>query len=178
MTRTTSVRRRTWVALAAAVALAVTAAGCSSSANADGSDEPAEIATYAGATVAFGESYTYGNGLVVEVRKPALFAPSAQADGVTDGEGEPVRIRVNVINGSSAEFDPSTIGVTVESAGAVAAQVLDPAQRIELTGPARVLTRGDVVAFDLAFVVPDPEDVTVSLTPALAGYDPLVVSAG
>ena len=178
MTRTTTTHRthrRTWAALAAGVALAV--AGCSASASAEGGDEPAAIATYAGAEVAFGESFTYGNGLVVEVRKPVTFTPSETADGVEGVDGTPVRLRVNVINGSSQDFVPDGIGVTLESGGEEAPQILDPGQRIELTGPQRTLTRGDVAAFDLAFVVADPDDLTVTLVPALAGYDPLVVTA-
>ena len=89
----------------------------------------------------------------------------------------PVRLRVNVINGSSQDFVPDGIGVTLESGVEEAPQILDPGQRIELTGPQRTLTRGDVAAFDLAFVVADPDDLTVTLVPALAGYDPLVVTA-
>lgn len=176
MTRTIPVRR-TWAAMAAAAAAVALVAGCSATASADGSDEPAASATYEGGTVAYGESWTYANGLVLEVKKPVGFAPSAQADGVEGVEGDPVKLRVNVINGSSVDFDPSTIGVAVESAGVEATQVLDPISRIELTGPARPLTRGDVAAFDLAFVVADADDITVTLTPALSGYEPLVVSA-
>ncbi|MBO3095252.1 hypothetical protein [Cellulomonas dongxiuzhuiae] len=173
MTRSTATRRRTIVVSAAAAALLV-AAGCTSTASAGGSATPAEIATYAGTQTAFGQSFTYANGLVVEVKKPAAFAPSAYADGVEGSEGEPVRVRVNIINGTSGEFVPDTVGVVVVSGGEEAVQILDPGTGVDLTGPAQPLDRSGVVAFDLAFVVLDPQDVTLTLTPSLIGYDPLV----
>ncbi|ADG73075.1 hypothetical protein Cfla_0156 [Cellulomonas flavigena DSM 20109] len=178
MTRSTSVRRTRRTAVVAAAAAAVLlAAGCASTASAGGSDEPAQAATYAGTTTTFGESYTYANGLVVEVKAPAAFVPSEGAD-VAGAEGEAVRVRVNLINGTSNEFVPDKLGVTVVSGGVEATQILDPGSRIELTGPSRPLGRADVVAFDLAFVVEDPEDVTLTLTPALGGYDPVVYTIG
>lgn len=171
-------RRTTTVVLGAAVAAALlAAAGCSSSASAEGAVET-EASTYAGGHVAFGTSHTYGNGLVVEVKKPARYAPTDLAEGVDDAEGDVVRLRVNVINGSSQEFTPDTVGVHVESAGQPGAPVIDPGASIALTGPDRPLSRGGVVAFDLAFVVADADDVTVTLDPALAGYEPLVFTAG
>lgn len=180
MTRSTSVRRsrRTAVVAAAAAAAVLLAAGCASTASAGGSKEPAQAATYAGTTTTFGESYTYANGLVVEVKKPVLFTPSEGADGIDGTEGEPVRVRVNLINGTSNEFVPDKVGVSIESAGVQATQIHDPGSRIELTGPSRSLGRTDVVAFDLAFVVADLDDLTLTLTPALAGYDPVVYTVG
>lgn len=176
MTRSTSARRTAVVAAAAAAVLL--AAGCASTASAGGSGEPAQAATYAGTTTTFGQSFTYANGLVVEVKKPVAFAPSEFADGVEGADGEPVRVRVNLINGTSNEFVPDKLGATVVSGGVEATQILDPGSRIELTGPSRPLGRADVVAFDLAFVVEDPEDVTLTLTPALGGYDPVVYTIG
>lgn len=180
MTRSTSVRRsrRTAVVAAAAAAAVLLAAGCASTASAGGSKEPAQAATYAGTTTTFGESYTYANGLVVEVKKPVRFTPSEGADGIDGTEGEPVRVRVNLINGTSNEFVPDKVGVSIESAGVQATQIHDPGSRIELTGPSRSLGRSDVVAFDLAFVVADLDDLTLTLTPALAGYDPVVYTVG
>ena len=179
MTRSTSVRRpRRSAVVAAAAAAVLLAAGCASTATAGGSDEPAQAATYAGTTTTFGQSFTYANGLVVEVRKPSAYTPSEGADGVGDADGEPVRVRVNVINGTSNDFVPDKLGVTVLSGGVEATQIHDPAAGVELTGPSRPLGRTDVVAFDLAFVVADPEDVTLTLTPALAGYDPVVYTIG
>lgn len=175
MTRTTPTRRRT--ALTAAVlAATLLAAGCTSTASAGGSEEPAEIATYAGAQVRFGESFTYANGLVIEVKKPVPFVPTESAEGLEGVEGDPVKVRINIINGSSVEYVPDTLGVTIVSAGQPAVQIIDPGSQIELTGPSAPLGRSGVVAFDLAFLVQDPQDITLSLVPSLGGYDPLVVA--
>lgn len=178
MTRSTPARRsRTSLVVAAAATAALLAAGCTSTASAGGSTEPAEISTFAGAQTTYGQSFTYDNGLVVEVKKPVGFVPSEFADGVEGVEGDPVKIRVNIINGTSGEFVPDTVGVTLVSGGEQATQILDPGSNIELTGPTRPLGRADVVAFDLAFLVQDPEDVTVTLTPSLGGYDPVIFTA-
>lgn len=177
MIRSTHSRRPRTIVVAVAAA-ALLAAGCTSTASAGGSDEPAEIATYAGTQTTFGKSYTYANGLVVEVKKPTTFVPSEFADGAEGVDGEPVKFRVNIINGTSGEFVPDTLGVSIVSGGQEAVQILDPGSRIELTGPARPMGRSDVVAFDLAFVVQDPDDITLTLSPSLGGYDALVFTAG
>ncbi|GIG41357.1 hypothetical protein Cph01nite_31190 [Cellulomonas phragmiteti] len=162
--------------MAAAAAALLAAAGCTSTASAGGSTEPAEIATYAGGQTSFGESFTYANGLVIEVKKPVPFVPTAQAEGLEAADGQPVKVRISIINGSSVEYVPDTLGVTIVSGGKQAEQIIDPGSRIELTGPSRALGRSGVVAFDLAFVVEDPEDLTLSLVPSLGGYDPMVLT--
>ncbi|MCC2315035.1 hypothetical protein [Cellulomonas xiejunii] len=176
MTSSTPARRRTVVVAVAAAAL-LAAAACTSTASAGGSDKPAERTTYKGGETTFGQSFAYSNGLAVEVEKPSAFVPSASADGAEGVDGEPVKVRVYVVNGTSGEFVPNTLEVTVVSDGEEAAQILDPGSRVELTGPGHALGRADVVAFDLAFVVQDPDDVTLTLVPAIAGYEPLVFTA-
>lgn len=180
MIRSTTPRRSTRArsTLAAAVAVvALLAAGCTSTANAEGSDEPAQAATFAGGTTTFGQTFTYPNGLVIEAKKPVTFTPSEQAEGLEGLEGEPVKVRINIINGSSVDYTPDKLGVTIESAGEQAVQIIDPGAQIELTGPGAPLGRSGVVAFDLAFVVQDPTDITLTLVPALGGYEPLVLTS-
>jgi len=173
VTSSTPVRRRRTIVVAVAAAALLAAAGCTSTASAGGSAEPAEVTTYAGGSTTFGESFAYDNGLVVEVEKPSAFVPSQSADGVEDVDGKPVKVRVYIVNGTSRDYVPNTLEVTVVSDGEDGAQILDPASRVELTGPGLALAPGDVTAFDLAFVVQDPADVTLTLNPAIAGYEPL-----
>ena len=176
MTRSTTPRRRTTLAVAMAV-VALLAAGCTSTANAEGSDEPAQAATFAGGTTTFGQTFTYPNGLVIEVKKPVTYTPTETAEGLEGLEGEPVKVRINIINGSSVDYTPDKLGVTIESDGEQAVQIIDPGALIEATGPGQPLGRSGVVAFDLAFVVKDPADITLTLVPALGGYDALVLTS-
>jgi len=169
-------RRRTLAVVAtAAAAVLLAAAGCTSSASAEGTEDALPV-TYAGARTSFGDSFTYANGLVVEVKRPVTYTPTSQAEGLEGLDGEPVRVRINLINGTSGEFTPNTLGVTIVSGGEEAVQVLDPGARIDLTGPARPLGRSGVAAFDLAFVVQDVDDVELTIIPALTGYEPLVLT--
>lgn len=179
MTSTIPARRRRTVTAVTAAALTVliAAAGCSASASAE-NNENADVVTYKGAQATFGESYTYADGLVVEVKKPSKFVPSEQAEGLEGVEGEAVKVRISIINGTDLEYVPNTLGVTLVSGGVEATQIIDPASRVELTGPNRPVNSAGVVVFDLAFVVQDTEDLTLTLTPALSGYEPLVYTLG
>ncbi|UZN03544.1 hypothetical protein [Cellulomonas sp. S1-8] len=177
MTSSSPTRRRTFAVVAAAAAGVLLAAGCTSAASADNNATPDSV-VYEGGQTGFGQSFTYADGLIVEVKKPVEFTPTLQAEGLDGVEGDTVKVRISIINGTDEEFTPDTLGVTVTSDGQEAVQIIDPGSRIDLTGPAHPLDRSGVAAFDLAFVVADVDDVTLSLVPALLGYDPLVVTAG
>lgn len=162
------------VSVAAAVALLV-AAGCTSTASAQG-QEPAAATTLAGAQVTFGTPYEYGNGLFLQVKSPLTFAPTDQAEGVDEAAGQPVRIRFTITNGTRQEFTPHTLSATVVSGGQESTQIIDPGLQIDLTGPGATLRPAGVISFDLAFVVADTSDVTLTVVPALGGYEPLVLT--
>ncbi|WP_155378667.1 hypothetical protein [Cellulomonas sp. JZ18] len=156
------------------MALLTGTAACTSSAEAGEAATPTAEVTQAGSTVPFGRPYQYGDGLFVLVKEPQEFEPSREAQGVD--EGVPVRVRVQVTNGTRRSYTPSTLEATAMSGGAQATQVVDLTREIDAAGPYVTLDPGQTVSFDLAFAVADPDDVTVTVAPALGGYEPLVVT--
>ncbi|GIG41358.1 hypothetical protein [Cellulomonas phragmiteti] len=172
----TARRPRRVVALAVGAAAAlVAAAGCASAAGAEG-NEPTAVMTYEGAQTSFGKPFKYGNGLFLQIKEPVAFTPTSQAEGVDEVEGQPVRIRITVTNGTRGQYTAHTFSATVESGGVPATQIIDPGSQIDLTGPSTELGPANVVTFDLAYVVADPRDITMTVVPALGGYDPLVLT--
>lgn len=165
-------RRRQVAALAAAVALV--AAGCTSAASAEEA-EPTAAATHEGGQVPFGRPFEYADGLFLQIKSPLVFTPTSQAEGIDEAQGEPVRIRFTITNGTRQAYTPHTLSASVVSDGVTATQVIDPGLQIGLTGPSTELRTANVVSFDLAFVVADPDDVTLTVVPALGGYEPLVL---
>ncbi|UZN03547.1 hypothetical protein [Cellulomonas sp. S1-8] len=170
-------RTRATAAVALAAAALLVASGCAATANAE-SGTPDAAATHAGAELTFGTPFEYADGLFVQVKQPARFTPTAQAEWDRSVEGVPVRIRLTITNGTREEYIAHTLSATVESGGQAAAQIVDPGTQIDLTGPSLTLTTAGVVNFDLAFVVQDPSDVTLTVVPALGGYEPLVLTTG
>lgn len=173
--RATSGRARTAAVGAGLVAL-LALTGCASTAEADDAGTASAAATQTGSTVTFGRPFEYANGLFVTVKAPQEFEPSAEADGVD--AGVPVRVRVQVTNGTHEPYTPSTLSATAVSAGVEATPVWDAAREVDTAGPYVTLDPGGTVSFDLGFAVADPSDLQVSLVPALGGYDPLVVTTG
>lgn len=132
------------------------------------------VVTLPGAAVAFGEAYTYDDGLELVVNPPVTYAPS---DGATGLVGRtPVRVQVVVTNGTEDVFRPNTLSVEASSAGTPASQVWDPDQGAALTGPDLSVPPGGTVEFALAFDVTDVADVRLAVTPALYGYGVLDVA--
>ncbi len=171
-TRRRSVSRLA-VALAAGAALAL--AGCATTASAGGST-PGSGGTQEGGQTVFGEPFTYDDGLSVQVDTPARFTPTPRAEWERGADDVVVRVKVTVSNGSPAAYSPDTFSASAVSAGTDAALVLDSASRIDLTGPAVTVEPAEEVSFHLAFAVQDPDDVTVTVEPALGGYEPVVIS--
>ena len=162
------------VGLAAGVALAL--AGCAATASAGGST-PAVGTTQEGGRTTYGTPFTYADGLTVQVDAPARFTPTPRAEWERGAKDVVVRLTITVTNGSPAAYSPDTFSATAVSGGLEAAPVVDSASRIELTGPDVTAEPAQDVSFPLAFAVPDPDDVTVTVDPALGGYGALVVSA-
>lgn len=173
--RATAPRRRVQAAaLAALAALTLVAAGCSTPASAEGSEQT-PLADYEGGQRTFGQAYEYGNGLFVQIKTPVEFEPTEQTVGL-GGEGVPVKIRVSITNGSRTDYKPHTLSATAVSGGVEATPLTDATAQIEVTGPSVEIRPAGVVAFDLAFLVADPSDVTLTVIPAIGGYQPVVYS--
>lgn len=171
-------RRRSAVVVAGLVAVAVTAAvvalalrGGPSSAAPDPQASPAALA---GGSVPFGGTFTYDDGLAVTVGAPEAFAPSPSAE--TTGTGTPVRVEVRVDNGTTEPFQPATLATVATADGGPAATVWDPELGLELTGPPHAAPAGATTTFQLAWTVVDPQSLRLEITPALVGYEPLVVT--
>ena len=127
-----------------------------------------------GASVTFGQEHTYGDGLALVVGNPQPYKPTANATGLD--EGEPTRVQVVVTNGTDEAFRPNTMLVSATSGGQEATGVWDPDQGIALTGPDVSVPAGGELSFYLAFAVQDPADLRLEISPALAGYAPVVVA--
>ncbi|QCB94877.1 hypothetical protein [Cellulomonas shaoxiangyii] len=171
---------RTWAVLALVVAavviaLAVRAAlfpgGGAAIDTGRGAPEPLT----AGLT-AFGAPFTYADGLAVEVAAPQPFTPSRTAVG--GDAGTPVLFQVTVTNDTGATYRASTLEVTATSGGLEAEPVWDPDQGVELSGPMFAVPPGGAVQFRVGFAVREPDDVRLTIVPALYGYEPLEVGQG
>ncbi|NYD86382.1 hypothetical protein [Cellulomonas oligotrophica] len=171
-------RRRSAVVVAGLVAVAVTAAvvalalrgGPSSAAP----DPQATAATLAGGSVPFGGTFTYDDGLALTVGAPEAFEPSASAEA--PGTGTHVRVEVRVDNGTAEPFLPATLATVATADGGPAATVWDPELGLELTGPPHAAPAGATTTFQLGWTVVDPQSLRLEITPALLGYEPVVVT--
>lgn len=157
------------------VAALLTGAGCAATASAE-VGEPAPQVTHPGGEISFGSAYEYADGLFLQVKDPVKFTPTAQAEWDREVDGVPVRIAVSVTNGTRDDFTPHALTAVVVSDGVEAEPILDPGLQIGLTGPSVRLRPAGVAKFELAFLVADPDDVTLTVVPALGGYDPIVVT--
>lgn len=171
-------RRRSAVVVAGLVAVAVTAGvvalalrgGPSSAAP----DPQPSAAALAGGSVPFGGTFTYDDGLALTVGAPEAFEPSGSAEA--PGTGTHVRVEVQVENGTAEPFLPATLATVATADGGPAATVWDPELGLELTGPPHAAPAGATTTFELAWTVVDPQTLRLEITPALLGYEPVVVT--
>lgn len=126
-------------------------------------EDPTEAAATGGpaaedADAAFGEVFTYEDGMTVTVSQPEAFLPSATS--VNGGEPEFVTFRVAVSNATTADVDPNEVFVTVRSGDGEGGEVRDPDGGI--TGPpAEAIGPGAEASWSLAFGVLDSTDLLV-----------------
>lgn len=174
--RATARRSPRAIAVGAGVVAVLLAAGACSSATAEENSGPTAATVYTGAQQPFGAPFEYANGLFLQVKSPVGFEPTSQAEPWDEGAGQPVRIRFTITNGTRGEFTPHTLSATAVSGGVEATPIVDPGSQIGVTGPSVALRTANVANFDLAFLVQDPNDVTLTVLPALGGYEPLVLT--
>ncbi|QGQ20615.1 hypothetical protein GC089_17250 [Cellulomonas sp. JZ18] len=123
----------------------------------------------------FGTAFAYADGLEVEVGAPQPFTPSPLASGADPGRTT-VLVEVTVTNGTERTYRASTLAVTASSGSTQAPQVADPQHAVELSGPAFAVPPGGEVSFRLGFAVDRPDDLRLTVIPAIYGYAPLVVA--
>lgn len=113
---------------------------------------------------AFGETFTYPDGLAVSVGAPVAFTPSA--DALRGGEPDFVTFEVTVTNGTSAEVTTADFTVTVQSGGGEGGDVRDPGNAIA-GAPTDPVAPGGGATWAVAFGVLDARDVLVHIIPGI-----------
>lgn len=119
--------------------------------------------------LAFGETYTYPDGVAVTVAEPEPFVPSERAR--VDGPAEYLAITFTIDNGSEDPLDPMPYP-TVSSAGRDGVTVVDP-NRTERT-PATIILPGAAATWTETFAVADARELVLEVSPSVGDYAALV----
>ncbi|MEL4356678.1 MULTISPECIES: hypothetical protein [unclassified Luteococcus] len=144
-------------------ASAAAPADVSEAAEATTAAQPDEAeSTAASGVAAFGEAYTWQDGLAVTVGKPAVYKPSEWAAG-TDTFKSFVIFEVRVVNKTKATWDPALLHITVQSDNQEAEQVFDSQKLADQ--PTTKLLPGREAKFPVAFGVANPKDLVMEVTP-------------
>lgn len=110
-----------------------TQAGTTTTAKAPG--KPAAPAKKKPATAAYGDTYTYTDGLAITVSHVAKYTPSQYAAGTHPGD-EAVVLTVKITNGTKKPFDTTLVGVNVKAGadGAATEKIYDDTSGIGFSG--------------------------------------------
>ena len=122
----------------------------------------------------FGQTYTYDDGLKVEVSPPQKFTPSDSAVGTKQWPAY-VSFTLTLTNGTGKNYDPTLFTTSLQSGSAEGGQVFDSAQGIN-GSPTTPLLPGRQVQFTVAYGVPDPTDLVLQVTPGL-DYQPVIFTS-
>jgi hypothetical protein len=128
--------------------------------NRPASSEPTNSGEPPQETLAFGESYTWDDGVTLTVRKPEKFKPSDTA--AAEKANDYLRFTVTVVNKSDKPLDLGLTYITVQSSNKEAEQVFDSANDLDST-PDTKLLKGRESEFDVGFGVADPKDVVMEV---------------
>ena len=142
-----------------------------------GNNRPSDSATNeeGGAPIAdapanpvFGQTYTFEDGLAVTVSAPRPYTPSEYAY-VDENASAFLAFDVTIVNGTSANYEPSIFSTTLQSGNAEAQEVFDSANN--LTGsPSTPILPGRESAFTIAYGVTNPTDLVMQVSPGF-GFD-------
>lgn len=164
---------------AAALLIAVGLTGCapalpvvdtealeSSAPSIDPAEEPTDDASAdpAASVAAFGETWTYTDGISVTVSAPVEFTPSEFA--LTGSQPYNVAFEITLANGTDAPFEPFAYSL-VQSGGLEAEAVFDSGNEIGDIGtsPFATILPGESITWLEGYNVADPADVTLQLSP-------------
>ena len=121
--------------------------------------------------VAFGQTFTYADGLAVTVGEPTSFDPSRYAAGATNPYAYKVTVRVT--NNTGQTFDPTMLQVAMSTGGAPGSQIFD-SQNGMGERPQNQLQPGRSLTYELAFsTTANSGEAQVDVTPSF-GHDPAV----
>lgn len=133
------------------------------------SEQPADDGT-----AAFGEAYTWQDGLSVTIGAPERYTPSDYAFGSVEGQSA-VALQITIVNGSDAPFDPVLASISAQSGNTEASQIFDSGQGMEGSPSTKILA-GRETTYKVAFSVADPNDLVVEFSPDFAHASVLFVS--
>lgn len=122
----------------------------------------AEDAPVESGVAAFGEAYTWEDGLAVTVSAAKPYKPGEWAAG-TDQHKHFVAFEVRVVNGTDAAWDPALFTATVQSDNTEGSQVYDSEKLPDQ--PTTKLLKGRESKFTVAFGVDNPKDLVMEVNP-------------
>lgn len=112
------------------------------------------------ATLAFGKSYTWRDGVRVTVGKPRTFKPSRYA--VVEKSKHYVKFPITVVNKAEKPIDIGWTHINVQSKDKEADQFYDSLSGLK-GPPAKKVSKGREATFEVGFAVADPDDLTMEL---------------
>jgi hypothetical protein len=122
------------------------------------SSEPSEAPKQA--TLPFGKSYAWRDGVSVTVAKPTKFTPSAFT--VVDKSKRYVKFTVTVINKSNQPIDLGLTYIRVKSRNEEAHELFDSGSGLK-GPPDTKVSKGRMSEFEVGFGVTDPKDVALEI---------------
>ncbi|MEJ2888773.1 hypothetical protein [Actinomycetospora aeridis] len=112
--------------------------------------------------VAFGQTFTYADGLAVTVSEPTSYEPSSYAAGNTNPYAYSVTVRVT--NNTGTAFDPVLLQTAMSTGGAPASQIFDAETG---TPPQNQLQPGRSMTYEVAFsTTTNSGEAQVDVTPS------------
>lgn len=159
------------IAAFVAAPLIILLAGCSSSTGAT-SGTPADTGQ-APATTAeqtqdssprFGQTYTWPDGTAVTISAPEAYTPSQYAIGPVDGYTN-LKFSVTLVNNTDDTVNTMMFTATVLSGGKEGPQIISSADNVG--GSMVDVPAGKSVAFDIAYSVADPDDISMTVSPGI-----------
>ncbi|WZH52917.1 MAG: hypothetical protein PIR53_02730 [Nocardioides alkalitolerans] len=119
---------------------------------------------------AFGQAYTWDNGLTVTVSAPEQFQPSEYA--FVEGEGTPLKFTITVVNNTGDNYEPVGDYITLQSGNAEAASIYDMETLSDT--PSTVLLDGREIVYSIGFMAADPADLVMEFQPSDYALDSVI----
>jgi len=111
------------------------------------------------ATVAFGDSVDFGDGLTLSVASPVVDDHPDAYYLPPDAGSTAMLFEITIVNDSAESYDPSSFYSSVDSDGQYATQLIGP--DVEVMGPSQTVEPGQSVTFYQAYSVVDPAHITM-----------------
>jgi hypothetical protein len=125
---------------------------------------PSSAAPAAASSVAFGQPFTFSDGMVASVSAPTLYRASRSAAG--DVNPYAYQVTVTLTNNRGQAFDPTMARVAMSTGGAPASQIFDSANDMG-SAPQTMLQPGRSMTYDVAFsTATNSGEAQVDVTPS------------